>query len=87
MTYSWVYSGNEESFVIFRFVCLRDPARETNPIYPLLLQGYHDVITIIFLTLPSEMHLPCAEKLSLHRVRDSMGAGLEPLLGLLRYAI
>ena len=31
------------------------------------------------------MQLICAEKLSLHRVRDSMGVTLEPVLGLLRY--
>jgi hypothetical protein len=28
-----------------------------------------------------------AEKLSLHRLRDSMGPGLEPLVGLLRSVI
>ena len=47
-------------------------------------QGYHDIVTVIFLTLPSELQLPCIEKLSLHRVRDSMGPTLEPVLGLLR---
>lgn len=48
-------------------------------------QGYHDIITVLFLTLPPALHLPCAEQLSLHRVRDSMGSSLEPVLGLLRY--
>ncbi|KAJ4487462.1 rab-GTPase-TBC domain-containing protein [Lentinula lateritia] len=48
-------------------------------------QGYHDIITVLFLTLPSPLHLPCAEKLSLHRTRDAMGDGLEPVLGLLRF--
>ncbi|KAF8958165.1 rab-GTPase-TBC domain-containing protein [Flammula alnicola] len=47
-------------------------------------QGYHDIVTVFFLTLPPELQLPCVEKLSLHRLRDSMGLGLEPVLGLLR---
>ncbi|KAF7986363.1 hypothetical protein HWV62_35376 [Athelia sp. TMB] len=47
-------------------------------------QGYHDIVTVLFLTLPPELHLVCVEKLSLHRVRDSMGSSLEPVLGLLR---
>ncbi|KAI0337377.1 hypothetical protein BDW22DRAFT_952635 [Trametopsis cervina] len=45
-------------------------------------QGYHDIISVLFLTLPQKLQLPCAEKLSLHRVRDSMGASLEPVVGL-----
>ena len=52
---------------------------------PPLFQGYHDIITVLFLTLPPALHLPCTEKLSLHRLRDSMGVGLEPVLGLVRY--
>ncbi|KAF8878467.1 hypothetical protein CPB84DRAFT_1852349 [Gymnopilus junonius] len=32
----------------------------------------------------SYFQLVCVEKLSLHRLRDSMGSGLEPVLGLLR---
>ncbi|GJJ15099.1 hypothetical protein Clacol_009374 [Clathrus columnatus] len=47
-------------------------------------QGYHDIITVLFLTLPPEYVLPCAEKISLHRLRDAMGNGLEPLVGQLR---
>lgn len=47
-------------------------------------QGYHDIISVLFLTLPPETQFSCAEKMSLHRVRDSMGHGLEPILGLLR---
>ncbi|EIW78264.1 hypothetical protein CONPUDRAFT_145569 [Coniophora puteana RWD-64-598 SS2] len=47
-------------------------------------QGYHDIVTVLFLTLPEELQLPCVEQLSLHRVRDSMGLTLEPVLGLLR---
>ncbi|KAJ3914947.1 rab-GTPase-TBC domain-containing protein [Lentinula edodes] len=48
-------------------------------------QGYHDIITVLFLTLPSPLHLPCAERVSLHRTRDAMGDGLEPVLGSLRF--
>ena len=48
------------------------------------LKGYHDVITVLFLTLPEDLQLSSTEKLSLHRVRDSMGSSLEPVLGLLR---
>lgn len=51
-----------------------------------LRKGYHDVISVVYLTLPSELQLPVAEKLSLHRLRDSMGTSLEPVVGLLRYA-
>ncbi|KAL5522754.1 hypothetical protein ACEPAG_8772 [Sanghuangporus baumii] len=53
--------------------------------YPQLsyFQGYHDIISVLYLTLPEEEQLACAEKMSLHRLRDSMGKGLEPLLGLL----
>ncbi|KAI5116992.1 hypothetical protein M0805_001489 [Coniferiporia weirii] len=47
-------------------------------------QGYHDIITVLFLTLPRDRQLPCAEKMSLHRLRDAMGKGLEPLIGLLQ---
>ncbi|KAK0203726.1 rab-GTPase-TBC domain-containing protein [Desarmillaria ectypa] len=47
-------------------------------------QGYHDIISVLFLTLPPDIQFSCAEKMSLHRVRDSMGHGLEPILGLLR---
>lgn len=50
----------------------------------LTLQGYHDIISVLFLTLPEELQLVCAEKMSLQRVRDSMGATLEPVVGLLQ---
>ena len=50
----------------------------------LLPKGYHDIISVLYLTLLEEDQLLCAEKLSLHRLRDAMGDGLEPLLGLLR---
>lgn len=48
-------------------------------------QGYHDIISVLFLSLPPEIQLVSVEKLSLHRLRDSMGPGLEPLIGLLRF--
>ncbi|KAG7094925.1 hypothetical protein E1B28_005731 [Marasmius oreades] len=48
-------------------------------------QGFHDVVTVLFLTLPEEVQVECVEKLSLHRLRDSMGPSLEPVLGLLRF--
>ena len=38
------------------------------------------------LTLPPELALPALEKLSLHRLRDSMGHTLEPLTALMLYA-
>ncbi|KAH7887088.1 rab-GTPase-TBC domain-containing protein [Phlebopus sp. FC_14] len=47
-------------------------------------QGCHDILSVLFLTLPRPLHLACAEKMSLHRIRDSMGVGLEPVVGLLR---
>ncbi|KAF8636972.1 hypothetical protein AX17_003133 [Amanita inopinata Kibby_2008] len=47
-------------------------------------QGYHDIMTVLYLTLPPETQLACAEKLSLHRLRDSMLPSLEPVIGLLR---
>ncbi|KAF5356789.1 hypothetical protein D9756_006763 [Leucocoprinus leucothites] len=47
-------------------------------------QGYHDIVSVLMLTLPKDLQLACLEKLSLHWLRDSMGSGLEPVLGLLR---
>lgn len=47
-------------------------------------QGFHDIVSVLFLTLPRPLHFPCVEKMALHRVRDSMGIGLEPVVGLLR---
>jgi hypothetical protein len=47
-------------------------------------QGFHDIVTVLFLTLPPEVQFACTEQLSLHRLRDSMGPGLEPVLALLR---
>ncbi|KAH9836086.1 rab-GTPase-TBC domain-containing protein [Rhodofomes roseus] len=47
-------------------------------------QGYHDIVSVLFLTLPPELQAPSVEKMSLHRVRDAMGMTLEPVVGLLR---
>ncbi|KAH7106881.1 rab-GTPase-TBC domain-containing protein [Auriculariales sp. MPI-PUGE-AT-0066] len=47
-------------------------------------QGYHDIISVLFLTLPYSVALAAAEKMSLHRLRDAMGTGLEPLVGQLQ---
>ncbi|SCV67437.1 BQ2448_5048 [Microbotryum intermedium] len=48
-------------------------------------QGYHDIISILLLTFKDEdLTIQAAEMMSLHRLRDSMGAGLEPVLGYLR---
>ena len=62
-------------------------SRRCSLTWGLTMQGYHDIVSVIFLTLPRELHLPVTEKLSLHRVRDSMGVNLDPVVGLLRYAI
>ncbi|KAG8688412.1 hypothetical protein FRC08_011448 [Ceratobasidium sp. 394] len=56
-------------------------------------QGYHDIISTLQLTLHPLLDTDeeafrvlhaCAVKISLHRARDAMGAGLEPLTGQLR---
>jgi len=47
-------------------------------------QGYHDIISVFFLTLPQDTQLLCAENVSLYRLRDSMGTSLEPVLALTR---
>ncbi|KAI0298657.1 rab-GTPase-TBC domain-containing protein [Multifurca ochricompacta] len=46
-------------------------------------QGFHDIATVLQLTLPPKIALPALEKLSLHRLRDSMGHTLEPLTSLM----
>ncbi|THV05368.1 hypothetical protein K435DRAFT_961136 [Dendrothele bispora CBS 962.96] len=87
----------DRSFVLYPVGVTKDKETLQEELYQLLVeifrrrpklsyfQGYHDIITVIFLTLPSERQLACAEKISLHRVRDSMGSSLEPVLGLLRF--
>ncbi|KAH7918756.1 hypothetical protein BV22DRAFT_1041531 [Leucogyrophana mollusca] len=84
----------DRSFVMYPPTEARDPLQLD--LYRLLVsvfrrrrklhyfQGYHDIITVLFLTLPPELHLRAAEHLSLHRLRDSMGPSLEPVLALLR---
>ncbi|KAL7421346.1 GTPase-activating protein gyp8 [Cryptotrichosporon argae] len=63
-------------------------------------QGFHDIVTVLYLTLLDAVPVPteatphdeaqwdallrCAEAVSLCRVRDGMGAGLEPMMGLLK---
>lgn len=56
-------------------------------------QGYHDIISTLQLTLHPSVDTDeealrvlraCAVKISLHRARDAMGAGLQPLTGQLR---
>ena len=43
------------------------------------------IISVLLLTLEDEdISLAAAERMSLHRLRDSMGSGLEPVLGYLR---
>src|ERR1700679_2272908 len=71
-------------------VCLRGiPKYSTNG----CIQGYHDIISVLMLTIapPENGDLErlesAAEKLSLHRLRDAMGQGLEPLLGMMRWAL
>ncbi|GAA5904480.1 GTPase-activating protein GYP8 [Sporobolomyces salmoneus] len=50
-------------------------------------QGYHDIVSILLLTLDDDELLASAtEQMSLHRIRDSMGPGLEPTLGYLKLA-
>ncbi|KAF7309722.1 TBC1 domain member 20 [Mycena indigotica] len=86
----------ERSFVLYPVDTKADKDELQNELHELLVQlfrkrpglsyfqGYHDIITVLLLTLPSELQLSCAEQLSLQRVRDSMGSTLEPVLGLLR---
>ncbi|KWU46160.1 hypothetical protein RHOSPDRAFT_15511 [Rhodotorula sp. JG-1b] len=50
-------------------------------------QGYHDIVSVLLLTLEEDdLLIPATERLSLHVVRDSMGPGLEPTLGYLKQA-
>ncbi|KAG6377382.1 hypothetical protein JVT61DRAFT_15178 [Boletus reticuloceps] len=88
----------DRSFVLYPGESGATPARDAlqNDLHTLIVslfrkrrslhyfQGFHDIMTVIFLTLPRPLHLACAEKMALHRVRDAMGVGLEPILGLLR---
>ncbi|KAF7308601.1 TBC1 domain member 20 [Mycena chlorophos] len=86
----------ERSFVLYPVDSPTDKERLQTELHELLVQifrkrprlnyfqGYHDIITVLLLTLPPELQLSCAEHMSLQRVRDSMGSTLEPVLGLLR---
>lgn len=54
-------------------------------IFPLGFDGVSQIISVLLLTLDDEeMAFAAAEKMSLHRIRDSMGDGLEPVLGYLK---
>ncbi|KAJ7066694.1 rab-GTPase-TBC domain-containing protein [Mycena amicta] len=87
----------DRSFVLYPVDCEEDKDQLKTELHELLVevfrqrpglnyfQGYHDIITVLLLTLPPELQLSCAEQLSLQRVRDSMGTTLEPVLGLLRF--
>lgn len=45
------------------------------------------IVSVLLLTLrDNDLVTATAERLSLHRIRDNMGVGLEPTLGYLRYA-
>ncbi|GAA5955403.1 hypothetical protein JCM21900_005364 [Sporobolomyces salmonicolor] len=55
--------------------------------YPALqyFQGYHDIVSIFLLTLEDDdLVVATTEQMSLHRIRDNMGSGLEPTLGYLK---
>ena len=83
---SFMSSESGRSLRIFRSACRETRKASTNE----YLQGYHDIISVLILTMaPSdnddlERVESATEKLSLHRLRDAMGPGLEPLLGMLR---
>ncbi|KAK4056890.1 GTPase-activating protein gyp8 [Microbotryomycetes sp. JL221] len=55
--------------------------------YPTLqyFQGLHDIATVLLLVLEDEhTALEATERMCLHRIRDNMGTGLEPVMGYLR---
>lgn len=48
-------------------------------------QGYHDIVGIMLLVVDDvDLTIECVERMSLHRLRDSMSTGLEPVIALLR---
>lgn len=93
----FMYCVNDQSYHTFKSV-----ERVFNSAaLTLSWQGYHDIVSVLMLTLNEEQERTgsqtdqeltttlnlMVEKLSLHRLRDSMGPGLEPLVGLLRSVI
>lgn len=66
----------------------------------ILIQGYHDILSVLILTLCPESPpagafspegspelaetLACAERVSLHLIRDSMTQDLDPVMGQLK---
>jgi hypothetical protein len=52
-----------------------------------IVPGRVQIISVLLLTIDDDgTLLGAANKMSLHRLRDSMGVGLEPVLGYLRLA-
>ncbi|GAA99590.1 uncharacterized protein L969DRAFT_94043 [Mixia osmundae IAM 14324] len=48
-------------------------------------QGFHDIVSVILLSLEDvEDTIECVEHLSLYHIRDSMGFGMDPVIGYLR---
>ncbi|KAI0029236.1 hypothetical protein K488DRAFT_88936 [Vararia minispora EC-137] len=79
----------DRSFVLYPVEeAMNERAKLQEELYELIVatmrQGYHDIVTVIFLTLPHDVQLAAMEKMSLHRLRDAMGQTLEPVMGLLR---
>ncbi|EKM58169.1 uncharacterized protein PHACADRAFT_182539 [Phanerochaete carnosa HHB-10118-sp] len=91
-----VQLDTDRSFVLYPVGDMDERRRRQNELHGLIVevfrrrrrlsyfQGYHDIVSVLYLTLPRELQLPAAEKLSLQRLRDAMGSGLEPVIGLLR---
>ncbi|KAM0787553.1 hypothetical protein ACM66B_003623 [Microbotryomycetes sp. NB124-2] len=55
--------------------------------YPALqyFQGFHDIATVLLLVLEDQdVALRATARMCLHRIRDNMGTGLEPVMGYLR---
>ncbi|KAK4051206.1 GTPase-activating protein gyp8 [Microbotryomycetes sp. JL201] len=51
-------------------------------------QGFHDIATVLLLILDDEnVAQQATERMCLHRIRDNMGSGLEPVMGYLRLVI
>lgn len=49
------------------------------------MQGFHDIVSVFLLVLDDEaLAERCVERMSLHRIRDSMCDGLEPVIAYLR---
>lgn len=52
----------------------------------MLVHRFEQIISVLLLTIEDDATLiDAADRMSLHRLRDSMGVGLEPVLGYLRF--